>query len=160
PITSRFTPLRWQSISLGIGLLSGSQQSVRWSSTPWTDSRSLFWAPLSRTTATGNMVASCRPRLAVSIRTTRDGIGLFRASTPIAKASSSPGEFHPEALTDPCVNLSIHTALHSRSLISFESKPSREERAHPEHPVGRTLLRAMSSSSLTVHYRRFNATTG
>ena len=27
--------------------------------------------------------------------------------------SSSPGEFHPEALTEPCVNLSIHTALHS-----------------------------------------------
>jgi hypothetical protein len=74
--------------------------------------------------------------------------------------SSSPGEFHPEALTEPCVNLSIHTALHSRSLLSFESKPSREERAHPEHPVGRTLRRAMSSSSLPIHYRRFNATIG
>ena len=37
--------------------------------------------------------------------------------------SSSPGEFHPEALTDPCVNLSIHTALHSRSLLSVENKP-------------------------------------
>jgi len=24
--------------------------------------------------------------------------------------SSSPGEFHPQALTDPYVNLSIHTA--------------------------------------------------
>ena len=45
--------------------------------------------------------------------------------------SSSPGEFHPEALTDPCVNLSIHTALHSRSLLSVENKPFPEERAHP-----------------------------
>ena len=25
--------------------------------------------------------------------------------------SSGPGEFHPQALTEPCVNLSIHTAL-------------------------------------------------
>ncbi len=71
--------------------------------------------------------------------------------------SSSPGEFHPEALTEPCVNLSIHTALHIRSLLSFESKPSREKWAHPEHPVGRTLRRAMSSPSLPVRYRRFNA---
>ena len=30
--------------------------------------------------------------------------------------SSSPGESHPEALTEPCLNLSIYTALHSRSL--------------------------------------------
>jgi hypothetical protein len=30
--------------------------------------------------------------------------------------SSSPGEFHPEALTDPYVTLSRHTALHSRGL--------------------------------------------
>ena len=25
--------------------------------------------------------------------------------------SSRPGEFHPEALTEPCVSLSTHTAL-------------------------------------------------
>jgi hypothetical protein len=31
----------------------------------------------------------------------------------VVDRSSSPGEFHPEALTEPCVNLSIHTALHS-----------------------------------------------
>jgi len=74
--------------------------------------------------------------------------------------SSSPGEFHPETLTEPRLNLSIHTALHSRRLLSFESKPSREERAHPEHPVGRTLRRATSSSSLPVYCRRFNATIG
>jgi hypothetical protein len=29
---------------------------------------------------------------------------------PQRTASSSPGEFHPQALTDPYVNLSIHTA--------------------------------------------------
>src|ERR1019366_8497317 len=41
--------------------------------------------------------------------------------------SSSPGEFHTEALTEPGVSLSIHTALHSRSLLSFESQPSRRK---------------------------------
>jgi hypothetical protein len=91
-------------------------------------------------------------------------VGNFRAAKarpfPGRGRSSSPGEFHPEALTEPCVNLSIHTALHSRSLLSVESNPSREERAHPGNPVDRTLRRAMSSSSLHVHYRRFNATTG
>jgi hypothetical protein len=30
--------------------------------------------------------------------------------------SSSPGEFHPEALTEPYVTLSRHTALHSFGL--------------------------------------------
>ena len=29
--------------------------------------------------------------------------------------SSRPGEFHPEALTEPCVSLSTHTALASHS---------------------------------------------
>jgi hypothetical protein len=35
--------------------------------------------------------------------------------------SSSPGEFHPEALTDPYVNLSIHTAPRSHALASSEA---------------------------------------
>ena len=73
--------------------------------------------------------------------------------------SSSPGEFHPEALTDPYVTLSRHTALHSLA-CPCESKPLGEERAPPGFPVGRALPRAMSSSSLPVHYRRFNTITG
>ena len=56
----------------------------------------------------------------------------------------SPGEFHPEALTDPCVNLSIHTALHSRSLLSFESKPSRGKGLMPEHPVSQPSVELCS----------------
>jgi hypothetical protein len=38
-----------------------------------------------------------------------------------SNGSSSPGEFHPEALTDPYVNLSIHTAPRSHALASFEA---------------------------------------
>ncbi len=43
---------------------------------------------------------------------------------PSCCRSSSPGEFHPEALTEPCVNLSIHTALHSSSLFLREQTVS------------------------------------
>ena len=50
--------------------------------------------------------------------------------------SSSPGGFHPEALTEPCLNLSIHTALHSPAFVSRERKPSLEVKAHPGCPVG------------------------
>jgi len=46
---------------------------------------------------------------------------------PTAGLSSRPGEFHPEALTEPCLNLSIHTALHSPAFVSHEHKPSLEE---------------------------------
>src|SRR5258705_6063971 len=38
-----------------------------------------------------------------------------------SNGSSSPGEFHPEALTDPYVNLSIHTAPRSHALASCEA---------------------------------------
>ena len=36
-----------------------------------------------------------------------------RADPAVSEWSNSPGEFHPEALTKLCVNLSIHTDLHS-----------------------------------------------
>jgi hypothetical protein len=42
-------------------------------------------------------------------------------STIACLRSSSPGEFHPEALTDPYVNLSIHTAPRSHALASSEA---------------------------------------
>ncbi len=74
--------------------------------------------------------------------------------------SNSPGGFHPEALTEPCLNLSIHTALPSHAFVTRERKPSLEEEAHPGCPVGPALRRAMSSLSLHARYRRFNATTG
>jgi len=38
-----------------------------------------------------------------------------------SNGSSSPGEFHPEALTDPYVNLSIDTAPRSHALASREA---------------------------------------
>ena len=38
--------------------------------------------------------------------------------TSWAAESSSPGEFHPQALTDPDVNVSAHPALIIQSLFS------------------------------------------
>jgi hypothetical protein len=45
---------------------------------------------------------------------------------------SRPGEFHPEPLTDPDWNLSIHPAR----AIARRLPPSAERRAHPGEPVG------------------------
>ena len=68
--------------------------------------------------------------------------------------SSSPGESHPQALTEPYVKLSLHTAL-------------------PIQPFGLVLFTLFlpllvdniirpdgASPSLLSHYRTFNATTG
>ena len=49
--------------------------------------------------------------------------------------SSRPGEFHPEALTEPYVTLSGQTALHSDSLSFLRTDPL-EEKAPPGFPVG------------------------
>ena len=52
---------------------------------------------------------------------------------------SRPGEFHPQPLTDPYVNLSVHTARHSLAPASCENKPSLEVEAPPGLPVGQVL---------------------
>ena len=39
----------------------------------------------------------------------------LRSIAKIMQKSSRPGESHPEALTEPCVSLSTHTALASHS---------------------------------------------
>jgi hypothetical protein len=74
--------------------------------------------------------------------------------------SSSPGEFHPEALTDPYVTLSCHTALHSDHLLFARTDCLWEKRLLLVAQLTHDFLRAMSSSSLHAHYRRFIATTG
>ena len=53
--------------------------------------------------------------------------------------SSRPEESHLQPLTEPCLNLSIHTALRSPAFTSHESKPSLEEAAPPGLPVGQAF---------------------
>jgi len=75
--------------------------------------------------------------------------------------SSSPGESHPQALTDPYVNLSIHTAPVSHTLeISRLQADAESNPVPPSLLVDCRLLRADSSPSLQPHYRAFNTTTG
>jgi hypothetical protein len=50
--------------------------------------------------------------------------------------SSRPEESHLQPLTEPCLNLSIHTALRSPAFASYENKPSLKEVAPPDHSVG------------------------
>jgi len=54
---------------------------------------------------------------------------------PVRVRSSRPGEFHPEALTEPYVTLSGQTALHGDSLSFLRTDPL-EEKAPPGFPVG------------------------
>ena len=75
--------------------------------------------------------------------------------------SGSPGEFHPQAPTDPCVNLSIHTAPVSLTLETsrFQAYTKRNP-VPPSCLVDLHLSRADSSPSLQPHYRTFNTNTG
>ena len=49
-----------------------------------------------------------------------DTLGITLIAKP-NRESSSPGEFHPEALTEPDVNLSAHPALIVQSQNDFAS---------------------------------------
>ena len=55
-----------------------------------------------------------------TLRNVNDSLRKF-AIKKLYLESSSPGEFHPQALTDPYMNLSIHTAplIQSISTIDF-----------------------------------------
>ena len=76
--------------------------------------------------------------------------------------SSSPGEFHPQALTDRYVTVSRHTAPASIPLETSRSQAdTKRTRLLPRFSgVDHRLLRADSSPSLQPHYRTFNTTTG
>jgi glucose-6-phosphate isomerase len=92
----------------------------------------------------------------VAVSTNAEGVAKFGIE------SSSPGEFHPQALTEPCVNLSIHTAPASVPLETLRSKVyAKSTRLLPRiSGVDHRSLRAGSSPSLQPHYRTFSTTTG
>ena len=70
--------------------------------------------------------------------------------------SGGAGESHPHAPTDPCVNLSIHTAPAGHSLETSRSQAYAERNpVPPSYLVDLHLLRAGSSPSFQPHYRTF-----
>src|SRR5262249_20093291 len=64
--------------------------------------------------------------------------------------SSSPGEFHPRALTEPDGSLSTHPALITRPLPALPRRV-----VPPHHWVDPTTRRDDWAPSLRAHYRPF-----
>jgi len=61
----------------------------------------------------------------------------FFASATLNDRSSSPGELHPQALTEPDVNLSVHPALIVQSWVGFHEPITQrvEVLAEPHGPA-------------------------
>ena len=75
--------------------------------------------------------------------------------------SSSPEEFHLQALTERYVTVSCHTAPANLALETSRSQADAVRNpVPPSCLVDHHLLRAGSSPSLQSHYRTFNTTTG
>src|SRR5512135_1368469 len=68
--------------------------------------------------------------------------------------SSSPGEFHPQALTEPDVRLAPHPALITRPLVALPRRVPPHRWGDPATKLGDW------APSLHAHYRHFHATTG
>ena len=69
---------------------------------------------------------------------------------------SSPGELHPEALSERCVNLSIHTAPIIQPFYGFVDAIS----LIPAAQVGELRQLDNAAPLLHSHYKSFHATTG
>src|SRR5215467_2730450 len=69
---------------------------------------------------------------------------------------SRPGEFHPEPLTEPYVNLSIHTARVTARRLPPSAEISGSSRFDPVGPSSTAMTRPLCSTALP----RFVATTG
>src|ERR1700686_3589857 len=67
---------------------------------------------------------------------------------------SRPGEFHPEPLTDPYVNLSIHTARVIARRLPPSAEPSGSSRFDPVGPWSTAMTRPLCSTGITPlrHY--------
>src|SRR5512135_3468053 len=68
--------------------------------------------------------------------------------------SSSPGEFHPQALTEPDGRLAPHPALITRPLVALPRRVPPHRWVDPATKLGDW------APSLHAHYRHFHATTG
>jgi len=72
--------------------------------------------------------------------------------------ASRPGEFHPRALPEPCVNLSIHTAPDVQPLAHTSNGLASSPELLPL-PVGPEPRLNNAAPSVQPHYRTFIPTT-
>src|ERR1700674_2989314 len=78
-----------------------------------------------------------------------------RRRTGLLSKVSSPGELHPEALSERCVNLSIHTAPIIQPFYGFVDAIS----LIPAAQVGELRQLDNAAPLLHSHYKSFHATT-
>src|SRR5258708_6756634 len=84
---------------------------------------------------------------------------VHRAPDVIARATvpSRPGEFHPEPLTDPYVNLSIHTARVIARRLPPSAEPSGSSRFDPVGPSSTAMTCLLRSAGITPLQRYYEA---
>src|SRR5260370_21123721 len=70
---------------------------------------------------------------------------------------SRPGEFHPEPLTDPYVNLSIHTARVIARRLPPSAEISGSSRFDPVGPNSTAMTRPLCSTCITSLRRYYGA---
>jgi hypothetical protein len=70
---------------------------------------------------------------------------------------SRPGEFHPEPLTDPYVNLSIHTARVIARRLPPSAERSGSSRFDPVGPGSTAMTRPLCSTGITPLRRYYGA---
>src|SRR5467141_3083567 len=77
-----------------------------------------------------------------------------QAATMRSFLPSRPGEFHPEPLTDPYVNLSIHTARVIARRLPPSAEPSGSSRYDPVGPSSTAMTCPLCSTGITPlrHY--------
>src|SRR5260370_13322037 len=73
------------------------------------------------------------------------------------KVPSRPGEFHPEPLTDPYVNLSIHTARVIARRLPPSAERSGSSRFNPVGPSSTAMTRPLCSAGITPLQRYYEA---
>src|SRR5258707_2280398 len=70
---------------------------------------------------------------------------------------SRPGEFHPEPLTDPYVNLSIHTARVIARRLPPSAEPSGSSRFDPVGPCSTSMTCPLCSTGITPLHHYYGA---
>src|SRR5215469_9160940 len=82
-----------------------------------------------------------------------------RFSTPndLSRMPSRPGEFHPEPLTDPDLNLSIHPARVTARRLPPSAEPSGSSRFYPVGPSSTAMTCPLRSTGITPLHHYYEA---
>ena len=70
---------------------------------------------------------------------------------------SRPGEFHPEPLTDPDLNLSIHPARVTARRLPPSAEPSGSSRYGPVGPTSTSMTHPLRSTGITPLHHYYGA---